>query len=84
MNEKQAIYQARSLTSQAPEGFISYKLAHTSIFFLRLLFCRSSGTAKNTKVVGLLSLGNDLGIKTSFRAFGREQMKRGEGGVGER
>lgn len=84
MNEKQSIYQAWSLTPQASEGFISHKFAHTSIFFLRLLFSCSPATAKNTKVVGLLSLGSDFGIKTSFRAFGLEQMKRGEGGVGER
>lgn len=74
MNEKQTIYQARSLPSQASEGFISHRLAHANIFF----FSSSSGTVKNRKVVGLLSLGSDFGIKTSFLAFGPEQMQGGE------
>lgn len=78
MNEKQAIYQAWSLASQASEGFISHKLAHANIS------SSSSGTVKNRKAVGLLSLGCDFGIKTPFLAFGREQMQGGAGGVGDR
>lgn len=74
MNEKEAICQARSLTPQGSQGFITDKLSHAHIF---------AETVKNRKVVGPSSLGSDLCIKTSLAASALGNSG-GPGGAGGR